>query len=369
VAINIVPNTIVGRVTAFPDGAAPATPAPPDRPPLDITPAPPGYHSEAQFDAALDHAVAAGGARVVRRRAGHSVHGRPIDALTIAAPGRTPSPDRPHAVIQGGMHGVEVIGTELALALLDLLVDASTPEASALLDECDVTVVPCLNPDSRQASLRSVASPRRLPTPRRNANGVDLNRNWPRPAGVTDHWLPISGTANPRLPWYRGPSPISEPESRAMLAVLDERPPAAMIDLHSSGQILVYPWTSKTEPPADEAGYWQMIDALRSRQQRWRYRAKQSREWYPIIGSLDDYAYDRFGTLLLTVEIGRPAEAVRRDPRRAKGGFWWANPIDVAQHIDNDAAGCLDALLAGVRYRVEVPFAPAERAGRPSGTV
>jgi len=330
------------------------------RPALDITPAPRGYHSEADLEAALD-AAAAAGERVTRRVIGHSVEGRPLHALTIAAPGRLPDPARPHVVIQGGMHGNEVIGTEVALHLLGLLTeDGVSGSIATLLDLADVTVLPCVNPDGRQATMRSVASTRRLPTPRRNANGVDLNRNWPRPDDVADHWLPISGTPNPRLPWYRGPEPLSEPESRAILSVLEDRPPAAMLDLHSSGEILIYPWTSKAEPPPDEAGYWQMIDAFRARQER-RFTAKQSREWYPIVGSLDDYAYDRFGTLLLTVELGRPAEAVRSDPRRWKGGFWWANPLEPDVHARNVDTGCFDALVAGVRYRTEHPR--AERPG------
>jgi predicted deacylase len=333
------------------------TPSQPDRPALDITPAPPGYHSEAQFEAALDAAAERAGARVERRVVGTSVEGRPLHALTVAAPGRTPSSERPHAVVQGGMHGIEVIGTELALHLLDALTtDAPSASATALLEACDVTVLPCVNPDGRRISLASVTAPGpRAPASRRNANGVDLNRNWPRPAGVRNHWLPVSGTGIRWLPWYRGPSPSSEPETAAVMAFLAERPPAALLDLHSCGQILVYPWTSKREIPADEAGYWQMIDALRARQRTWTYRAKQSRDWYPIVGSMDDYAYDEWGTLMVTVEVGQVAGSVKRRPWLLRRSFWLTNPLDVAPHLANDGEGCLDALLAGVRYRIVTP--------------
>ena len=81
---------------------------------------------------------------------------------------------------------------------------------------------------------------------------------------MADHWLPISGTPNPRWPGYRGPEPLSEPESRAILGVLEDRPPVAMLDLHSSGEILIYPWTSKVEPPPDEAGWSRLEHALAS---------------------------------------------------------------------------------------------------------
>jgi len=323
------------------------------RPAIDITPPPPGYHSEAQLEAAVDAAAGRGGARVERRVIGQSVEGRPLHAVTVAAPGRTPDRGRPLAVVQGGMHGIEVIGTELALHLLDLLTaDRPGPSAATLLDAGDVLVLPCVNPDGRRQSLASVAAAGfRAPASRRNANGVDLNRNWPRPDGVRNHWLPLSGTGIGWLPWYRGPEPASEPETRAVMATLEERRPAALLDLHSCGQILVYPWTSKHDAPADEAGYWQMIDALRARQTTWTYRAKQSRDWYPIVGSMDDYAYDRWGTLMVTVEIGQVAGSVRRRPWLGRRSFWWTNPLVPADHLRNDAEGCLDALTAGLRYR------------------
>lgn len=329
---------------------------------LDATPAPEGYHSEAEMVEAIRAAFHRCEHRSSHAIIGRSVEGRALHAVTIAAPGRVPSDDRPLTMIQGGMHGIEVIGTELALALLDRLTAPELDEACAsLLEVSDVTVVPCVNPDGRQTSMASLASKRwYAPGSRRNANRVDLNRNWPRPPGVEDHWLPISGTPNRHLPWYRGASPLSEPECRALLELIEPRPPVAMLDLHSSGQILVYPWTSKVEPPADLDGFRAMVDALRARQTRWRYKAKQSRAWYPIVGSMDDYMYDQFGSLMLTVEIGRPGQSIREHPSRANRSFWFANPVDVAPHLDNDATGCVDALTAAVAYRATRP----ERPGR-----
>lgn len=320
---------------------------------LDATPAPAGYHSEAEMDDAIRTAFDRCEARATHTIIGHSVEGRELHAVTISAPGRTPSDERPLTMIQGGMHGIEVIGTELALALLDRLAATDLDDsAAALLEVSDVTIVPCVNPDGRHTSMASLASTGwYAPGSRRNANRVDLNRNWPRPPGVEDHWLPISGTGNRHLPWYRGETPLSEPECQALLALIEPRPPIAILDLHSSGQILVYPWTSKVEPPVDLDGFRAMIDALRGRQTRWRYKAKQSRAWYPIIGSMDDYVYERFGSLMLTVEIGRPGQSIRDDPRRANRSFWFANPVEVGPHVDNDGTGCIEALTAAVAYR------------------
>lgn len=256
-------------------------------------------------------------------------------------------------MVLAGIHGVEVISTELALRLLEQATEPTLDDAVArVLDRADLTIVPCLNPDGRAASLDSLQR-RRLVNgaPRRNANGVDLNRNWPWPAGVTDHWLPLAGTSARWTPWCRGPHPLSEPETKAFSDVLAERPPVAMLNLHSTGRILTHPWSSKVEPPADDDAFRLMAEAFRAAQPHVRYRWKQGRAWYPIVGSSNDYVYDRYGTLAMTVETSEEARVPREQPRKARWFFWYANPTDVDHHLDNDAPGCWAALAAALDHR------------------
>lgn len=258
-------------------------------------------------------------------------------------------------MVIAAIHGCEVISSELGLAILLSICD-DFAESRPLSEVADLTVIPAINLDSR---TRSVASLRRsgvfLSAPRRNANGVDLNRNWPFPAGVTDHWLPIAGTSRWRSPWYRGPRPLSEPETRAVEALVAEVRPLALLNLHSTGCILTYPWSSKEEAPADLAGFRAMIAAFNDAQAHHRYRAKQSRAWYPIMGSSNDYFYDRYGVLSMTVETSPTAAAVTADLRRARRFFWYANPSDPDHWIDNDRPACFAALRAAVDYRLKTP--------------
>ena len=314
---------------------------------------PPGYTSTAEYRSRLDALVAGAGGRVTQDVLGHTVEGRPIPVLHIGAPGGRPDPARPQALVLGGIHGCEVIATELALDVVaGLAAPAPTGRAAEVRDVADVVAVPMLNIDGRVASLRSLGRRRAWnPAPRRNAHGVDLNRNWPFPEGVVDSWLPIAGTPISWLPWYRGPMPLSEPETRALAALADEVRPFALLNLHSTGSILTHPWSSKPEVPADLAGWQAMIAAFNDAQPTWTYRSKQSRAWYPILGSSNDWFYDRFGTLAMTVEVSPPAAEVRADAGKARWFFWYANPVDRQGWVDNDRDGCLAALVAAHDHR------------------
>lgn len=316
-------------------------------------PAPIGYHDGDAFDAARRAHVAEAGDRAGTEVLGHTVEGRAITAVRVAGPGRRPADDRPQALVLGGIHGCEVIATELALDLLGALCRCEPgSSAAAVLEVADVTVVPALNLDGRARALASLDG-RRLfnGAPRRNVHGVDLNRNWPFPRGVRDHWSPLAGTGIRWLPWYRGTAPLSEPESRALASLAERRPPFALLNLHSTGEIVTWPWSSKEEASPDEPGFMAMADAFRAAQPHARYRAKQSRAWYPIVGNSNDWFHDTFGTLAITVEVSPSAAEPRRDPRRARWFFWYANPVDRDHHVANTLEPCLAALETAAGYR------------------
>lgn len=107
----------------------------------------------------------------------------------------------------GGVHGDEPEGVDLALKLKDFLMKNS----GMFLDK-SLIVVPVVNPDGFSAKTRV------------NANGVDLNRNFP-----TKDW--IATASQPR--YHPGPKPNSEPEVQALVRLIDEKPPKKIISFHS----------------------------------------------------------------------------------------------------------------------------------------
>jgi len=111
----------------------------------------------------------------------------------------------PNILILGGVHGDEVEGVTVALGLLRAFQENYTLKLNT-------TLIPRFNSDGVLLKTRS------------NFAGVDLNRNLP-----TRDWT--SEVQNPR--YFPGTQPASEPESQALIALLDKLRPKIIISLHS----------------------------------------------------------------------------------------------------------------------------------------
>ncbi len=86
-------------------------------------------------------------------------------------------------------------------------------------------VVPLMNPDGL---LMPPGESQRM-----NANGVDLNRNFPTPnwqEEATDYWVNRTRKSKRRYP---GTAPLSEPESRWLAEQIEEFQPDAVISVHA----------------------------------------------------------------------------------------------------------------------------------------
>jgi protein MpaA len=129
---------------------------------------------------------------IEQRVIGHSVQGREIVAWRLGEPGtRT-------YVLVSTMHGDEGATRFILQALRD----------GPAFDGINVWVLPTYNPDGLAARTR------------RNAHGVDLNRNFPY------RWRDLDGN------YESGPRPGSEPETRAVMAWLREVNPRRVLSFH-----------------------------------------------------------------------------------------------------------------------------------------
>jgi murein peptide amidase A len=135
---------------------------------------------------------------------GQSVQGRPI--VGYGGP-LLKSPIK--ALWVAAFHGDEPQSAQLLDALLTQLP----------LAQHNVLVVPVFNPDGLAAQTRT------------NANGVDLNRNYP----TTNFEVQGQGT-----PYYGGPHPASEPETQAMLALMAQWQPQAIVSVHTPYRVVNY---------------------------------------------------------------------------------------------------------------------------------
>ncbi len=190
---------------------------------------------------------------------GTSVEGRPVWGVELGDGSPDPG-DRLGIVVNGLQHAREWVSASSASYLAERLADGYgvDPEATAILDGWRVLIVPVVNPDG----YRHTWTTDRLWRKNRRDNGdgtygVDLNRNWDAGWGGpgSSSW---TSSVN-----YRGPAPFSEPETAAIRDFLRDHPRYARhIDLHCTGQFVLYPWGSTPDPTPDDATLAQIADGI-----------------------------------------------------------------------------------------------------------
>ena len=134
---------------------------------------------------------------------GRSVRGAPIRAVRVGSPRA-----RVRLLVIGSVHGDETAGRAIAARLLR----ARPPRGTALW------VITDLNPDGHASRSRQ------------NANGVDLNRNFPY------RWQP---DGIPFDTYHSGSAPLSEPESAALARFVERVRPRVTLWYHQALRIVV----------------------------------------------------------------------------------------------------------------------------------
>lgn len=191
---------------------------------------------------------------------GHSSSGLAIQGYRFGISGAP-------VLILGGVHGNEPEGVVAATGLLQQFQESFTYKLR-------LTVVPMLNADGV------------LKGSRKNARGVDLNRNLP-----TRDW-----TANVKEEkYFPGPEPLSEPENKALVQFITKEKPAMIISLHSFANFMLLDNNSLCKPECE------LLHRLTG------YPIKDD-IGYPTPGSLGTYCAFERGIPTLTYELFRGME-------------------------------------------------------------
>ncbi len=124
-------------------------------------------------------------------------------------------------LLVGGIHGDELTSSAVVFEWIQML--AAQPR-----QDYHWHMVPLLNPDGMLAR----------PATRVNANGVDLNRNFPTPGWQQEApaWWVHKTRRDPRR--YPGRAPLSEPESRWLHQEIERGKPDLVVAVHAPYKLL-----------------------------------------------------------------------------------------------------------------------------------
>ena len=190
---------------------------------------------------------------------GKTVDGRNIYRIVIGNPNAEKK-----VLVLAAIHAREYITTPLVMRQVREMLDRKASGETALNEVC-IQFVPMANPDGVQISQRALdglnnANSKQtvqrviegwadwgllenkdkynwyLNKWKNNVNGVDLNHNFP-----TKGWAQLNdnrGKASSEF--YKGPSAASEPETQAIIKLVNEQKFSEVINYHAQGQIIYW---------------------------------------------------------------------------------------------------------------------------------
>lgn len=202
--------------------------------------------------------------------------------------------DEPELMITSATHGDEIITVEVEMELLTLLLQNYDKDArlTKMVNEKEIYFIPVVNPHGY--SRRD-----------RYANNVDPNRDYPYPGDENKQSVDCID---------------------AIRKFFHSHNIKGSIDLHASGELIMYPWAyTKSSPPKEDEDVFQYL--TNSMAEINKYEAGQiSKIIYVAKGSSADYYYWKNKTLALGIELtttkAPPFAAVPKVIEESKEMIW-----------------------------------------------
>lgn len=184
---------------------------------------------------------------------------------------------KPKFLYTSTMHGDEVTGMILMLRLIDELCTSTDSRITSLLNDVDIYIFPCTNPDGTYHGGNSTVTGAQ----RYNGNNVDLNRNY--------------------KDYFNGDHPDNksyQDETTWTMALADENLFTMGANYHGGAEVMNYCWDWVFESPAD-VDWWEYVCTEYVQIARQTYSSYMSdtysdgvtngATWYSITGSRQDY--------------------------------------------------------------------------------
>lgn len=185
------------------------------------------YPTYPQYDSIMQYFAATYPTLCKLDTVGTSINGRLVLALKISDNVKI-NEDEPAVFYSSTMHGDELAGYVLMLRLADYLLKNYNFNTTVknLVDNLEIWINPLANPDGTYTSGNTVTSPTRG-----NADGIDLNRNFPDPFT---------------------PNSVREKETIDMVKFMRKHRFLLSANFHSGDEVVNYPWDRWSRLHADD---------------------------------------------------------------------------------------------------------------------
>lgn len=304
----------------------------------------------------------------------------PIYAVRITNDVDNPALNKPAVVFNGQVHAEEVLGVELCLWLIPRILANNRWRSTV-----DTYILPTTNPEGLQVvysfdntyrkNMRDNIGDGRFrwqPGWGLDTSGVDINRNFP--LFWTNGSTFLKGGDNEYYDYYRGPGPLSEPETQAIDNFINRIRPLYSMVIHSSrtgnvAEQIIYPWHygNKTKKCPDQDAYDVLATDVAVRCLKYSSRDKtyEPTRIVSAQGDCEAYLYWKYGVFAMRAEIGDKGEAMQPD---SVGIYQVLNDViigmeyllNAAARIDSDQKGAICLSRLDIKVTDQVSGAPLE---------
>lgn len=245
------------------------------------------YPTYAQYDSIMRSFASSYPALCRLDTIGTSIRGKLVLVLRIT--GSSGSAEyKPPVFYTSSIHGDETGGFILMLRFAEFLLKNYNTDGriGELMDNLEIWINPLANPDGTYYGSNSVVSPTR-----NNANGYDLNRNFPDPVMT---------------------QPVRQKETIDMMRFLAKHRFVLSANFHSGEEVVNYPWDRWAWPHADNAWFYTIsrkyADTVHLHSPK-KYMdfldngVTNGYDWYPVFGGRQDYVTWALNGREVTIEL------------------------------------------------------------------
>ncbi|TEA38283.1 carboxypeptidase N catalytic chain [Lagenorhynchus albirostris] len=259
---------------------------------------------------------------------GRSVKGRHLYVLEFSDYPGIHEPLEPEVKYVGNMHGNEVLGRELLLQLSEFLCEEfrnRNQRIVQLVEGTRIHILPSMNPDGYEVA--AAAQDRDISgylVGRNNANGVDLNRNFPD-LNTYIYYNEKNGGPNHHLPLPDNWKNQVEPETQAVIQWIRSFNFVLSANLHGGAVVANYPYDKSLEhrvrgfrrtanTPTPDDTLFQKLAKVYSYAHGWMHQGwncgdyfsdgiTNGASWYSLSKGMQDFNYLHTNCFEITLEL------------------------------------------------------------------